>query len=92
VVGTLHVDAMLDGLTPRQFDELIASEELDPMFNPEVLYATMRLGFTAICRVLGADNVEPEMFDPRIDSGESSAASPEQAATAFRALVGGKGP
>ena len=82
---------MLDSITPRQFDEMIASEELDPMFNPEVLYATLRLGFTGVCRALGADGVEPDMFDPRINSDSGQSSSPEQAAAAFRGLVGGRG-
>ena len=88
MVGTLDVDGMLDSITPQQFDELIASEELDPMFNPEVLYATLRLGFAGVCIALGAD-VEPAMFDPRIGDESTAATTPEQGAAAFRSIVGG---
>ena len=82
---------MLDSIEPQQFNEWLASEELDPLPDPEALLATLRLGFAGVCRALGMD-VEHDAFDPRENGNEnnrSTAGTPEKAAAMLRAISGG---
>jgi len=81
---------MLDSIEPQQFSEWLASEELDPLPDPEALLATLRLGFAGVCRALGMD-VEPDAFDPREgdENKRRTAGTPEKAAAMLRAISGG---
>ena len=75
---------------PHVLDGWIASEELDPVFDPEVLYEILKIGFAALCNVWGCD-VTPDQFDPRKEQTTKPTpvvASPDQAAMMMKGLMG----
>lgn len=78
---------------PHVLDRWIASEELDPVFDPEVLYEILKLGFAGLCQAWGLD-VEPDDFDPRrhgkSEPKQTPVASPNQAAALIQAAIGSR--
>jgi len=69
---------MLSGVDAREFDEWIAYRRIEP--DPdERLREILKLGFAAICRLLGND-VSPDRFDPWDDSEPDRPVGPAEAA------------
>ena len=78
---------------PHVLNQWIASEELDPVFDPEVLYEILKLGFAGMCQAWGLE-VEPDDFDPRRHGEDKPQAtptvSPNQSAAFFQAAIGSR--
>lgn len=84
--GRLDVDAMLDQIEPRQFDEWVAWRRLNP--DPVERIATiLKLGLAASANAWGAA-IEPDQLDPLNPTpDEAPDMSPEQMAAAVRGCV-----
>jgi len=74
---------MLDELTPRQFDEWIAYQQVEPD-KMDRLRLILTTGFLALCRSWGVD-LTPEMLDPALESAQGQEVSPAQAEAMVRA-------
>jgi hypothetical protein len=84
---------MRDTLAPEDIDGWIAwSQENPEMANfCQILLATLRLGFSAVCHAWGA-KISPEMFDPiRSTKDDAFEVTPERGAQMIPALLGGGG-
>lgn len=87
--GRLNVDAELDRLDPRQFDEWVAFEQLEP--DPlDRIREVLKLGFATLAGVSGfGARIEPDELDPVTrDQSKSKLMSPEQAAETLRGVYG----
>jgi len=88
--GLTDVDAQLDGLTPEQFDELVAFDQLEPEPLGRLI-EIVKLGFTALARAWGMD-IRPDDLDP-VAKAEAAAApgqdvTPEQGAQLLTGYLG----
>ncbi len=90
-MGEVDVDALLDRMTPQQFDEWVAYETVEGFSNERIL-AVLAVGFSAMVNSWGG-KTKPEQFLPKYerkkpdDSYELKAQ--EQQAALMRAFRGG---
>lgn len=91
MVGTLHVDAMLDELTPKDFDEWIAYRtiEMDPV---DRIIEILKRGFATVVTAWGG-HVDPDDLDPmdNNDQHEEALSPTASAAMAKQAIARGQG-
>lgn len=82
------MDAMLDRMTPQQFDEWVAFRRIEP--DPDDrLRVIVTTGLLALCKAWGTD-LEPKDLDPVLkDKPEDTPMmTPDQAAQAARMAYG----
>ena len=83
---------MLDEMTPRQFDEWMAADAIEPIGQVWTI-EVLKLGLATLANLWVADHpFRPEHFDPAADSSEKPTeqfVSPNAAAAMFTAAVGG---
>lgn len=86
MVGRLDVDAMLDELTPRQFDEWVAYRTIEP--DPiERICEILKRGFSVMAS-MGGGKMEPDEFDLKTCDDGNEAMSPAQSAAMARQAIG----
>ncbi len=86
-LGWLDVNAMLDTVTPRQFDEWVACKKLEPDKLDRLRVILLR-GLECLCNARGA-KITGKDLDPYYEDEEVVETTPEQAAKMMREAYGG---
>ena len=78
---------MLDTVSPKQFDEWVAFDQLEP---PPIdrLIAIVRTGLVALCQAWGVA-LTPNDLDPWLKEIESQEVKPDQAYNMLKIAYGG---
>lgn len=63
VAHTVHVDAMLDAMTPQQFDEWCAKDRIEPISQEATRHVLAMIG-ALLANFAGNKRVKPEHFLP----------------------------
>lgn len=85
----MSVDRVLDSIEPKDMDEWIAFERIEPDLM-ETLIGVVKLGFMAVMGAWGAE-CTPDSFDPRKQKKKEEEivdASPDQQVAAISAYRG----
>ena len=88
MVGTLDVDGMLDSITPEQFDEFIAFNRVEPCGSDSTVEVLATFA-ASVARMMGNDEVTPEMFAPWRLKPVEKKASPKAVRSLLEGLARG---
>lgn len=86
VAGTVHVDAMLESMSPEQFDEWCAKDEVEP-----IGYASQTLGMIVhlIYSYMSSESPDAEQFMPWLKYAATPDNQNAQARQLLKQIAGG---